>query len=34
LAKSILKSDYFIESDVAGTVQGVYIADDAEAKGG
>jgi hypothetical protein len=27
-----LKSDYFIESDVAGTVQGLYIADDAEAK--
>ncbi len=32
LAKASLKSDYFIESDVAGTVQALFIADEAEAK--
>jgi hypothetical protein len=32
LAKTVLKSDYFIESGVAGTVQAVHIADEAEAK--
>ena len=32
LAKTVLKSDYFIESDFAGSVQGLFIADAAEAK--
>jgi hypothetical protein len=32
LAKTVLKSDYFIESGVAGTVQALFIADEAEAK--
>jgi len=32
LAKNVLKSDYFIESGVAGTVQALHVADDAEAK--
>jgi hypothetical protein len=32
LAKRVLKSDYFIESGVAGTVQTLYIADGVEAK--
>jgi hypothetical protein len=31
-AKRVLKSDYFIESKLAGTMQAVFIADDAEAK--
>jgi hypothetical protein len=32
MAKAALKSDYFIESDMAGTVQALFISDDAEAK--
>ena len=31
MAKAVLKSDYFIESGIAGTVQALFIADDAEA---
>jgi len=32
LAKADLKSDYFIESGIAGTVQALFIADETEAK--